>query len=98
MKKQYIGSCSRPVAGEKTAKGLLKQAPEEIPDVDLDRSLMRRMVFSTLMACPAILVCIILSILRLGAFWHYFLQLIFFAFTILAFVQVYLLGREIWEH
>jgi hypothetical protein len=29
MKKKYIGSCSRPLAGEKTAKGLLKQTPEE---------------------------------------------------------------------
>jgi uncharacterized membrane protein YdbT with pleckstrin-like domain len=98
MKKQYIGSCSRPLAGEKTAEGLLKQAPEEMADVNLDRSLMRRMVLSALMACLAIAVCIILFILRLSAFWHYFLQVILFAFTILAFVEVYLLGKEIREH
>ena len=98
MKKKYIGSCSRPLAGEKTAKGLLKQTSEEIADVDLDRSLMRRMVLSALMACPSIVVCIILFILPLGAFWHYFLQVILFALTISAFVEVYLLGKEIREH
>jgi hypothetical protein len=85
-------------ARSKAATGLLEQGPERIANTNLDRSVMRKMVLSTLMAFPAILVCIILTIFRLGAFWHYFLLATFLVFTALTFVEVYLLGKEIREH
>jgi ABC-type antimicrobial peptide transport system permease subunit len=98
MKQQNIRSLSRPGAREKSATGIWKEVDGEIADIDLDRSVMRKMVLSTLMAFPAILVCIILSVLRLGAFWHYFLFATLLVFTILAFVEVYRLGKEIRGH
>jgi hypothetical protein len=79
----------------KTATGLLEQVSENNADIDLDRSVMHRMVFSAVMAFPAKLVCIILTVLHLVGFWHYFCLATFLVFTILAFVEVYLFGKEI---
>ncbi len=56
------------------------------------------MVLSTLMAFPAILASIFLTVIRLGIFWHYFFLAIFLVFSILAFVEVYFLGKEIGKH
>jgi hypothetical protein len=95
MKQQHIRSHSRTETWGKTATGLLERGSENSADIDLDRSVMHRMVLSALLAFPAILVCIILTVLHLGAFWHYFFLATFLVFTILAFVEVYLLGKEI---
>jgi hypothetical protein len=98
MKKEHMESHSRCGTADKRATDLLKQRLKKISDIDLDRSVMHRMVLSAAMALPAIVVCMILTILRLGVFWHYFLLTMLLIFTILVFVEVYRLGNEIRKH
>jgi hypothetical protein len=95
MKKQHTGCRSRADTVSKTASRHSEQGSERIADIGRDRSVNKRLVLPTLMASSATLAAIILRILHLGAFWHYFFLATCLVFTILAFVAVYLLNKEI---
>ena len=49
MKKEHIKPRDHTGAGGKTA-GLLEKLPQKIADIDLDRSVMQKLVLSALMA------------------------------------------------
>ena len=98
MKKQQIGSRTRSGVRGKAATGLQEQGRVKIGDINLEHSVMHRMILSAMMAFAAVLVCVILTILRLGAFWQYVLLATLLLFAALTLVEVYLLGKEIQEH
>jgi hypothetical protein len=69
------------------------RASERLCDKDPDRSVMHRIVL--LLAFSATIAAIIVTILHLGTFWHYFWLTTCLVFSILTFLEVHRLGEEI---
>ena len=98
MNKQHNGPGSRTDAANKTGLGLQQQHSVTLSDIDRERSVMHRMVLSIVMAFPAIMAAMFVTILHVGMLWHYIWLTTCLVFSILALIEVYLLGKEIGQH